>query len=67
MAETNFKLVAIPPEDLSVTEFIDYVSAAAPHSLFETPHLLTEENLENADFRRHVVTEVCAKYSNFGE
>ena len=40
MAEINFKLVAIPPEDLTVAEFKDYLSMAAPHALFEDPSLL---------------------------
>ena len=65
MAEINFKLVAIPPEDLTVAEFKDYLSMAAPHALFEDPSLLNAENLENNDFRRHIVTEVCSRYSNF--
>ena len=65
MAEINFKLVAIPPEDLTVAEFKDYLSMAAPHALFEDPSLLNAENLENNDFRRHIVTEVCSRYFNF--
>ena len=65
MAEINFKLVAIPPEDLTVAEFKDYLSMAAPHALFEDPSLVNAENLKSNDFRRQIVTEVCARYSNF--
>ena len=63
--ETSFKLVAIPPEELTKEEFKNYVAYAAPHALFEEPSMLNEENLESPNFRRYVVTELCNKYSSF--
>ena len=63
--EISFKLIAIPPEDLSADEFKEYISMAAPHAFFEEPSIINEENLENPAFRRHVTSEICGRYSNF--
>ena len=63
--EISFKLVAIPPEDLTKDEFKSYVSSAAPNALFEEPSMLNDQHLENTAFRRYVVTELCGRYSTF--
>ena len=63
--EIDFKLVAIPPEELSSEEFRDYIAMAAPHACFEDSNLLDTDVIDNTDFRRHVVQELCSRYSNF--
>ena len=63
--EISFKLVAIPPEDLTKDEFKSYVSSAAPHALFEEPSMLTDQNLENTAFRRHFSDRIMRSLQYF--